>query len=230
MEPVHASAMGGLGALGQDPVRILVPTAGVLLLRAGEILALRALFHLPWLHLLAAVAALHLARALLAAPMKALVLASGARTMGRPTSALRGLPSLVFVLVLTGAAELLVMAALAALPLLGAAWLLARATFLPAALLLALAALLAAAGSLGVRATLALCPVEAVVGRRGPMASLQRGLETGGEDWLALFLLLLLGDLALGVGAILGGVLSLPAWPWPHLALVHRWLAAHENR
>lgn len=227
MERVWHSARGGWRLVGADPVRILVATGGVLLVQVLYWSAIQQLaLHMGLWQAGVGLAGLLLVRWLLAVPLHATVLARGAGVLGVRVTALARVPSLAVVGAVQVVASAVAAGVLGVLPWLAAAWLLYRGHMVSGTLALALGAVLAWLGDLVVRSSLAYAPVEAVAGRSGPVRALQQGVERASEDLAAVLAITLVGDLVLFLGLILGGLGALPAWPWPRLAVLHRWNSA----
>lgn len=223
-EWVHQSIGGGWRTLGRDPVGILLPAAGVLLLHVGAALIARAAWGDVDLGSFAlALLAVHAARVLLTSPLRAPLIAAGARALDRPaTGSTRALQLLVVDLV-TGALQLAV-AALIAVPVGALSFLLLeRGLHLFGAIGVGIALVGAAAASLLVRAALAYAPAEVVVARRGPLSALAEGWRGGRGDRVQLAIVLLFGDLAVAGGGALCGAGALPGYPLADLAILHRW-------
>lgn len=176
-----------------------------------------------WILLVGIALLLQLARLTLGVPLRAAVLAAGARVLAHPTKGWRAVPSL-WVVHLTIAAMQTLGAALFVLPGLAAASYLAlRGWLVLGPVILTAAVLLGAVVSLLIGSVFAYAPMESVVGRRGPLASLLESLRTTRGERIQLAALLLCGELATGLGALLCGAGALPGYPMADLAVLHRW-------
>lgn len=202
----------------RDPVAVLLPAMGALLVDVGCGVVLRAHWadpRLPWL-----VVALLAARPWLQAPFRAAMLRGGLGGAElRGGSAVR-----LAVIDAVRAALATVVTAAAALPFaLGAAWLSARGLYLFAAIAVGVGVVIAVGLGTLARAALAYAPALIVSGRRGLWTALTRGRPCDLPDLLTVTGLLLAGDLAVGLGGALCGAGALPGYPLADLALLARW-------
>lgn len=218
--------IGGFGALGRDPIGVLLPTAGVLLLQLGVAVAIRNAWGASDPRaLVLTVLGVFTAFPVLTSPLRAGVIAAGARALGRPARGLWTAPALVVVeavvLGLAAVAGVLVAAPFVAIAMAS----LSRGVPIAAALATGAGALTAATAVLLVRASFAYAAAEAVIGRKGPLRALAAGWRASGPDRLALVGILLVGDLTLALGGALCGAGALPGYPVGDLMVVHRWLS-----
>ena len=223
-EWVHQSIGGGWRTLGRDPIGILLPTAGVLLLHVAAAMVARAAWgEVDVASFVAALLVVHGVRILLTSPLRAPMIAAAARALDRPaTGATRALQLLVVDLI-TGLLQILV-AALIAVPVGGLSVLvLERGLHLFGAIGIGVALVGGAAASLLVRAALAYAPAEVVVARKGPFSALAEGWRVGKGDRLQLAIVLLFGDVALALGGAMCVAGALPGYPLADLAVLHRW-------
>ncbi|MBN2799638.1 MAG: hypothetical protein JXX28_10870 [Deltaproteobacteria bacterium] len=214
---------GGAALIGRDPVRILFPTGGLLLIDLLFTWALWGALPLPWGELAWRIALLVLVREAAGLPLRAWFWSAAAGALGLRARPLRRLPSLALVRVTGGLVQALAMGSLALIPLAISAYLLPRGAWLGSALALALAALLASLGGVMARGLWAFAELEAVAGAGGPWASVSRSASLAARHPLAVLAALLAGDVALSLGALAGGAGALPAWPWPKLVMLHLW-------
>lgn len=220
------------GALKRDPVRVLLPAAGLLLLETGLLLALRDSWTRltpdpwTWVALGASVPGLRFAAAVLGVPLRAALLVAGGRALGLEGGGWGRVPALLGVeLVTAGCAWLAAVAA--GLPLLGLGIaLVARGWFALGTLSLFAGAVLGTLLHAAIRGVLGFAPAEAVFGRRGGAASLRRAVSEGRGSRLLLAALWLAGDTLVLAGGLLCGAGALPGYPIADLAVLHRWSAA----
>lgn len=224
-------------ALKADPIGLLLPAAGLLLLELGGILAVREgaralpwpwLDVHPWLLWLGLAAAVRVGLFALAAPLQAVLLATGARAMGQRARGWTRVPSLLVVELVVRLLRALAWAAVGVPGLLLTAALLSQHAVTLAAVLLALTLLLGSFTSFVVRVWLVYAPYEAVLGGRGPIAAIRGGFALAGGDRLQLAAVLLLGDALTAIGGLLCGAGALPGYPMGPLAVLHRWTLARE--
>ena len=224
-EWLHQSVRGGVGALHRDPIGILLPAAGALLVQVAWALSVRfawTLWALPETVVFGAAA--YVSASAFSSLFRAPLIAAGARALDVPASGWRRFPAL-FVVQMVVAAVALAFAAVIAVPAVLAALLLAsRQLFLFAAVLLGLGAVGAAFAGLAVRAMFAFAPIEAVLGGQGPLRALALGVQKSRSDRVQLLILILLGDILVGFGGLFCGAGALPGYPFSDLALTHRWL------
>jgi hypothetical protein len=226
---------GGWGVLKRDPIGILLPASGALLVHVAGVMAVRAAWYEPpavgaagyalsdWGALAALAAGVQLARILLGSAFRAPMIAAGARALDRPASGLRGALPLVAVDLVVGGLELLA-AAIVGVPLGGLAFLaLTRGLALLAALAAAAGLVGAATIALVVRASFAYAAAEAVIDRHPPWKALGNAWTRARGDRVQLMVLLVTGDALLGVGGALCGAGALPGYPIADLAVLHRW-------
>lgn len=227
-ESILQSARGGLRLLRDDPLGTLLPGAVVLGLQALGLGVLQLVWRdASTLWLLVLILLLIAGRTIIAAPFRSLVLASAARQVDRPFSALRRAPSLALVWTVSALIEALVVGALLIATLGPAWWLLARGTYWGAVLLVTLTTLPILIVGIGCRVLFAYASIEATVGRKSPFRALSLGLEHASRDGPAVFGLLLGGEVFTALGGLLCGAGALPGAVFADLALVHRW--SHQN-
>lgn len=211
-------------AMTYDPLGVLLPAAGALLVDVGLGVSLRLVWGDPGF--VAYVGAALLVRPLLQAPFRAAMLAAGARAV-RPNADAGVLSSvrLAFVDVVRS----VVSVALAGLVLVPVAlvgtWLASRGLYLFASIFVAAGLVFAATLALLGRAVLAYAPVDVVVGRCGAFEALGRSWTTLSPDVAVTALFLLVGDVATGLGGAMCAAGALPGYPLAELALVSRWAA-----
>jgi hypothetical protein len=223
-EWAHQSLAGGYRLLGRDPIGILLPCGAALLAQVLAMMAVRgAVSELDPTGVLTLALAALAVRLVIGGILRAPTLAAGARALDRPASAALAIPGVVFIDLLVAALELLA----AAIPLVPAVALalfaLSRGIPLLAAILAGGGAVLAALAILVVRALFAYAPAEVVVARKSAPAALAASFSRARYDLPALVLLLLAGDVAVGLGGAFCGVGALPGYPLSDLAVLHRW-------
>ena len=211
-----------------DPVGVLVPAGGALLLQLVGMRLCQALVgEMSWGSLLLAVAGIELVRRIAVAPLRALILRAGARVLERTaaTGWVRGALSLAVIELVVGLVVGLVGAVIIGPSLFVAALLVARGAPTAAVIVAAAGALLALLLTLLLRALFAYAVPEAVIGGKGPIDALSSGFELGQNDFVALVGLLFAGDVILAVGTLPCAVGALPAYPIADLAVLSRWRA-----
>lgn len=220
---------GGVGALGRDPIGILLPTAGVLLVQLALATALRAWWGWadPRALALAAVG-LFTVTPILTSPLRAGMIAAAARALGRPARGWSAAPALVLVEAVVWSLAVATAALVGAPFAMVAVASLSRGVPIAAAAATGIGGMLAAVVGLLVRASFAYAPAEAVIGRRGPLAALSAGWRASGPDRFPLAAALLTGDAALAIGGALCGAGALPGYPIGDLIVVHRWLSSER--
>ena len=223
-EWLHQSLQGGWRTLTRDPIGILLPAAGVLLLQASSVIVVRSLWDRVDLETIAiAFCAAQAVRLLLASLLRAPMIAAGARALDRPVSGLPRAPHLLVVEAVIALATLagaaFVMVPLGLLSFL----LLSRGLDLFGAIGISVTVIGGAVAALLVRASLAYAPVETVVAGRPAWTALGDGWRRARGDRLQLAAILLLGDVLVASGGALCGAGALPGYPMADLAVLHRW-------
>lgn len=223
-EWLHQSLAGGWGALKRDPIGILLPASGVLLLQASAAMVVRGLWdHTDAATVVGAFAVAQGVRLVLSSGLRAPMIAAGARALDRPVSGLRRAPALLVVeavialATLCGAALFMVPTGLASFLILS------RGLELFGAIGIAITVVGGAVVALLVRASLAYAPAEAVVAGRGAFGAIGEGWRQGRGDRIQLAMLLLAGDAMIATGGVLCGAGALPGYPMADLAVLHRW-------
>ena len=209
-----------------DPLGVLAPTGGVLLIQLAAAHVLRTtLWDVPWWRAALLAVGIELSRQVVAAPLRALTLRAGARVLGRPIRGgwIAGSASLVGVELALGLATVLVAGVLVVPTAFLAAFLASRGIETAAVLVGACGLLAALALTLVVRSVLAYARPEAVIGGQAPLAALSAGLELGQADLLALVGIHVLSDTAVALGTLPCGVGALPTYPLADLAVLSRW-------
>jgi hypothetical protein len=210
-------------AMKADPVGILLPTAGVLLVQLTGSIALRQAWpQSTWLELGGVAVVVHAAGIVLSAPLRAAILGAAAEARGRPVVSSLRAPALAIVLILTAALQTLLVAASLGIGALAAMALSTRGMYTLSTLAVAAAVLFAALLSLLVRAVFGFAPAEAVVAGKGGFRAMWHGIS--GSQVIQVALLLLIGDIALALGSVCCGVGALPSYPIGELAVLDRWL------
>ncbi len=228
-ERFTSSVRGAWSTLKRDPVAILLPTAGLLLIDVLAAVGVRQFLGSVDMtittagisRLVALVAGLELAAFLIGVPLRSLMIASAARALGLGVWGLTRAWSLFFVALAIGLIRGLITAilgvplALLLLFVAGHGWY-GLATLGFAALLLLLGFL-----RFMVRAVFGYAPILAVADGRGPLAALQEG--TAGDDLFGVALAMFVGDCATITGSLCCGAGALPGYPMADLAILHRW-------
>lgn len=225
MRGLVASLWGAWTTLQGDPVRILLPAGGVLLLQVVGAMAARGAWDAGPAALAGTVALALVVRALVGAPLRSRMIAVAARShghavrpWGRP-AALLGVEILTLPLEVGLAALLGVPLAFGGLAIASQGW------YTTGAFTVAFGVLCATLASLAVRAVFGLAPVDVVVGGRPALAAMADAVRAAPSEGPRLLVILGLGDLLVGAGAMLCGAGALPAWPIADLAVLHRWRA-----
>lgn len=223
-EWAHNSLRHAWWTLQRDPVRILLPSAGALLLELAVAIGLRSVFPLVelgvWLELWAASRVFVV---LAQSPFRASMLRAGAEAMNQPSGGVARFPHLAAVSLVIQLLYVLATAALAVPALVLAFWLWRRGLDPLAGLVLGVGVTAGTLLGLFARSLFAYAPIEAVVHRKNAFAALRDGFRAGGGDRVGTLLVLFGGDLAFGVGGALCGAGALPGYPLGDLAILHRW-------
>lgn len=230
VESIAASLGGGWTLIQRDPIGVLLPAAGLLLLQVALVLMIRTCW--PWLGagtLIALALGLSALRVLVATPMRASVLAAGARQLARPFPVWRRSPSLALVWLIGGGLEAVLVGSILAIGLVPAWWLVLRGTWWGAALLVMVALPVALLVGIAVRTLFAYAIIEATAGGRSPTDALQLGLQRTFRDLPALLGILTTGELLVALGSLLCGAGALPGLPFADLALLHRWASIEDT-
>lgn len=222
-EWVHQSLRGGWQTLKREPIGILLPAAGALLMHVAAGMIVRSTWGVELTRIvlvgLAVTALVRVAGAVFRAPM----IAAAARALDLSATGVARAPQLAIVELLTTLAQLIA-SAIIVVPLSVATTVLAaRGLHLLAALCLSVAAIGGTAIVLLVRATFAYAPAIVLVSRKDPIRALIEASKLARGDWLQLALLLFLGDALTGFGGLLCGAGALPGYPMGDLAVLHRW-------
>ena len=225
MRSLVATLAAATRTLRDDPVRILLPAGGILLLQAVGAMAARDAWDAGPAALASTIALVLVVRALVGAPLRSRMIAVAARAHGHAVPAWGRPAALLGVELLTTPLEV-ALAALLGVPLVvgglavaGLGW------YTVGAFVVAFGVLCATLASLAVRALFGLAPVDVVVGGRPAVAAMVDAVRAAPSEGPRLFVLIGLGDLLVGAGALLCGAGALPAWPIADLAVLHRWRA-----
>jgi hypothetical protein len=212
--------------LRDDPVGVLLPAGGALLLDALVLRWAQQLWPLAQVQLDQALLLLLLAlgiREILRALLRSRMLAASARASGLPAApwgrplALLGVQLVVVPLTLGFGALLAVPIAMSALFVGSHGW------FTSSALLLALSFAAALLASVLVRALFAAAPSEVIVARRSALRALLSSARCPPQELAVRLLLVLAGDLLVSVGGLSCGAGGLPGYPITDVAMLHRW-------
>ena len=227
-ERFTSSVRGAWRTLKRDPVHIGLPAAGLLLVDVFAAVGLREFVGtVAWntsalgvVQLFGLFSALEFSAFLVGVPLRSLMIASGARALGRDVWGLTRAWSLFFVTLAIGLIRTLITGVLgipltlALLFVAGHGWY-GLATLGFAALVLLIGAL-----RFAVRALFGYAPILAVVDARGPLEALQLG--TARQDLPGVALAMFIGDTATVVGSLCCGAGALPGYPIADLAILHR--------
>lgn len=220
------SLLGAARLLQRDPVGLLLPAGGALLLDAAPAFVLPHLWPETTAEIEAA--ALRLGGVwLLALPARALlrsrVLAVGARAAGLE-AAPWGRPGVLLALQIVISAAAAAAALLIGLPVAGLAAIAASLGLIATgAVLFALGLVFGLCAALTARAALALAPSLAVVGGRSARQACVESMTRCPQEIRARLLIVLAGDVLISAGGLLCGAGGLPGYPITDLALLLSW-------
>jgi len=218
---IHRDFIGGWRALGQDPIRIGGPTAGLIGVELLSIAALRAAWTPSWFDLAVVILLIGAARVTIGTPLRSALLTRGAKTVGLVPRGARHLPGLWLVLGVTAATSA-VAALMVALPLLFMGVTLAtRHWYGIGALVGALGVLGGGLAALAVRAAFAWAPLSVVVSGLPGHVALRASLAEASADPLTPLLLVAGRDLLTTLGGTCFAAGALPGYPLADLALLH---------
>jgi len=220
---------GAWRTLKRDPVKIGLPAAGLLLLDVAVAIGIRELaLSATWEPNLAAiawflgpVAALELCAFLVGVPLRAAMIAAGARALGREVNGLARAPALLGVALAIGSLRVALTAVLGTPAILLVIFVAGHGWYGLAAAGLALAILAIGVLRFGVRVLFGYAPILAVADGAGSVRALQEGPP--GSDALGVGLVLFIGDSATVLGSLCCGAGALPGYPLADLAILHRW-------
>ncbi|MCA9493775.1 MAG: hypothetical protein KC621_27770 [Myxococcales bacterium] len=226
---VAASLGGAWDLLRTDPVGLLLPTGGLLLVDVVGAMVLReAVLRGPTI-LALVVCGGWLSRTVLGAPLRSRMLAVAARARGvRAPRWGRPLAVLGAELVV-GPASLGVGGVIGGIGLAASALVLSEGWVATASVVLAFGTVLAVTVALAVRACFATAALEAAVAGASGLGSLRAAILAGPRTIASSFALLVVGGLLTGVGALACGALLLPGYPIADLAIAERWLAERRS-
>lgn len=220
MEWTHQSLRGGWSAMGRDPIGILGPAAGVLLVQAAVMAVLRGV-------IFAGTPASFLGIALigavvLQAPLRLAMLRAGGRALGSDGTRLGATLSLLVV----DGVTLLVQAVLASVVLVPTLFLatvaLSREVPLLAALIAGFGLVISALLWVLARSLFAYAPARVVAGS-GPFRALRDGFSDASGDRVQVLAIAAVGDVMFALGGLFCGAGALPGYPFADMALLHRW-------
>jgi hypothetical protein len=213
-----------------DPIGVLLPAVVVVGSQALVIAALQATWRdLTPLALTGVVAAAIVGRVAVAAPFRALSLASAANQLQRPFSSIARAPALAAVWAVGALVEAVVVGALLSATLAPAWWLASRAAWWSALLIVIATALPILLAGVATRVVFAYAAIEATAGRRSAPAALVHGARTALSDGPGVLLVLLVGEAFTALGGLLCGAGTLPGASYADLALLHRWAHRRET-
>lgn len=207
----------------EDPVGILLPAAGILLLQLAVITVIRALWFDTSRPTIAWAVGLVLLRVLGGTLFRARLIAVGARASGMSSApwgrpwALLGVELVVGVLVVLAAA-------IVGLPIVAiSVGITAQGWYTTGAVTFAAGIGLATGAALLVRAVFALAPAGVIVDGSSAVRALLQSVSRAPREIGPLVTLVLVGDLLVAVGGLLCGAGALPGYPISDLAMLHRW-------
>lgn len=218
------ACLRGAGAtVRDDPVGILLPAAGILLLQLAAVATAREV----WLHgrteaigLLGALLGLRLIGG---AVFRSRLIAVGARAAGME-SAPWGRPLALLGVELVVGPIVVLAAAVVGLPIVALSMgIAAQGWYTTGAVLFALGIGLATGAAVLVRATFALAPPGVIVEGRSALGALWASVGRAPTEIVPLVSLVLAGDLLVAAGGLLCGAGALPGYPISDLAMLHRW-------
>jgi len=214
-----AALRAGWGLVGRDPVGVLVPAGGILLLQAAVWLDLRAGVGVRTVTEASLRFTLGLLLvAVLSAPLRVAVLQAGARCLPRRGLGLRRSAAMAGAqLVVATIQGLWISASLVVLALVGGGAL-AYGWWSVASLGGALVLLGSACGYVLLQTAVAWVPVAVVVGGHSGLGAVVASLRHG--DWGTALASVVGGGLATGLGGLLCGAGALPGYPLRDLALL----------
>jgi uncharacterized membrane protein len=224
--------------LRHDPVGVLLPAGGALLVGVLAVIATRQAWDRPPLEAfrggappeaLAVGCVATGVRMALTAALRSRMIAVGARAAGLGAGPWGRPVALLGVLLVVWPAVAIVWVGLGLPAVAAAAFVASHGWVTTGAAVLALGMLLATAASLAVRALFAFAPIEVVVGRRSAAAALVRSVRQVAPQLIQVAALVLCGDLLVGVGALVCGAGALPGYPITDLAVLHRWRAPESG-
>jgi hypothetical protein len=230
MEWTYQSLSGGWQAMGRDPIRVLLPAAGILLLQAAWIALVRdaVLTGDPtgarWVGGAGAVVVIAaLGLHLVQVPLRLGMLRAGGRAVGIDV---RPRWSAIFSLLLVDTLTLVVQAAIASVVIVPTALVgalaLSREVPVIAALVVSAGLLIGALGWAAARTLFAYAPAHILTGA-GPITSLIEGLRDANRDRLGVLAIAAVGQAMFAAGGLSCGAGALPGYPFAELALLHRW-------
>ena len=207
----------------EDPVGILLPAAGILLLQLAAITVIRALWFDATLPVVRAAIGLVLLRVLGGTLLRARLIAVGARAAGM-RSAPWGRPVALLGVELVVGVLVVIVAAVVGLPILAiSAAIAAQGWYTTGAVTFATGVGLATGAALLVRAVFALAPAGVTVEGSSALRALVQSVGRAPREIGPLVTLVVAGDLLVAVGGLLCGAGALPGYPISDLAMLHRW-------
>jgi len=227
-ERFPSSVRGAWRTLKRDPVMIGLPAAGLLLIDVLTAIGIRDIaMATTWSagadHVargLGLIGGLEFAAFLVGVPLRAMMIAAGARALGREAGGLTRTGSLLVVALAIGSLRVAITVVLGAPAILLVIFLAGHGWIGLAVAGLALAILGIGVLRFGVRALFGYAPILAVADRAGPVEALREGMP--GPDLLGVTMALLIGDGATVLGSLCCGAGALPGYPIADLAILHR--------
>ena len=228
-ERFPSSVRGAWRTLKRDPVIIGLPAAGLLLLDLAAALGIREILQATaWTDGAAAISmglalmgTMALGSSVVGVPLRALLIAAGARALGLSASGLRRAGSLLFVELAIGTLRVALTVALGLPALLITVFIAGHGWYGLATAGLAIALLGIGLLRFLVRALFGYAPILAVAYQKGPIDALKQGMP--GPDLVGVILTLFIADSATVLGGLCCGAGALPGYPLADLALLHRW-------
>lgn len=214
----------GVASVRDDPVGVLLPSAGGLLTDVLAAIAVRsALGTGRWDVAVAGVIAAIAVRTVGQAVFRSRLLAVGARAAGIDVPPLGRPVAMLGVALLTGAPVALIGAAVLGPGIAVSAGIAAHGWYTTGALALAATFVAFTVATVAVRALFAYAPAEVVVGGASAARAMVKSAARAARSLPAVALIVAGGDLAVGIGALVCGACALPGYPVTDLAMLHRW-------
>ncbi|MCB9685674.1 MAG: hypothetical protein H6735_11590 [Alphaproteobacteria bacterium] len=228
--PGLAASLGGAwDLLRTDPVGLLLPTGGCLLVDVVAAMVLReALVHGATPAAFALIGG-WVARTVLGAPLRSRMLAVAARARGHRAPPWGRPLAVLGAELVVGPASLGIGGVVGAVGVLAAALVLSEGWVATASVILAIGTVAGVALALLVRACFATAGLEAAVAGASGLGSLRDAITAGPRTIAISYGLLVIGGTLTGVGALACGALLLPGYPIADLAIADRWLAERRS-
>lgn len=224
-----ASLGGAWDLLRTDPVGLLLPTGGRLLVDVVAAMVLREAMVHGAVPVAGAVLGGWLARTVIGAPLRSRMLAVAARARGVRAPSWGRPFAVLGAELIVGPASLGVGGVIGVIGVAAAALVLSEGWIATASVVLGVGTVTAVTVSLLVRACFATAGLEAAVAGASGLGSLRDAIVAGPRTIATSFALLATGGLLTGFGALACGALVLPGYPIADLAIADRWLAERRS-